>query len=121
MNEFFLLVSWFPHSINQHQHRRCLRRLHHLLKRFILHIRLLEFCRHVRHGFQEAQEQTALHRVIHLVAVRKDSGSDRVAVRQHLGRDDAHHVAARVHQRTVPVWPIARLHRQADLGITRAG
>jgi hypothetical protein len=35
-------------------------------------------------------------------------------VRQHLGRHDAHHVPARVHQRPAR---IARLHRQADLEI----
>ena len=39
-----------------------------------------------------------------------------VAVRQHLGRHDAHHVPARVHQRPAR---IARLHRQADLEIAR--
>ena len=66
-------------SINQNENGCLLRRLHHILKRLILRVRLLEFCGHVWHRFEEAQEQAALHRVIHLVAVRKDSGSDPAA------------------------------------------
>ena len=66
-------------SINQNQHRRLLRRLHHIFKRFILRVCVLDFGIHIRHRFQEAQEQAALHRIIHMVAVRKDSGSDPVA------------------------------------------
>ena len=66
-------------SVNQHQHRRILCRPHDLLKRFSFGVWLFQFSCHVWDRLQEAQEQTALHRIIHLVAVRKDSGSDPVA------------------------------------------
>ncbi len=66
-------------SINQNQNRRVLRRLHHVLKLPVNRDWLFKFCGNIRHRFKEAQEQTALHRVIHMVAVRKDSGSDPVA------------------------------------------
>jgi hypothetical protein len=46
--------------INQNEHCGILRQLHHVLKRFILGIRLFQLSRHVRHRFQEAQEQAAL-------------------------------------------------------------
>ena len=65
--------------VNQNEDSSILRRLHHLLKRLILRVRLFQFSCHVRDRLQEAQEQAALHRIIHLVAVRKDSGSDPVA------------------------------------------
>src|ERR1017187_9285349 len=147
------LVSWLPHSINQHQHRRAcglaakkhkrrkrktafsflcllrlfvamvavckdsinqnenggiLRRLHHLLKRLILRVWVFQFCGHVRHRLQETQKQAALHREIHIL--RQRTGGRQRRRRIQFGRHDAHHVPARVHQRTVPVRPIARLH-----------
>jgi hypothetical protein len=60
-----------------------------------------------------------LDRVIQLVAVRKNLRQRparrqrrprMVAVRKHLGRHDADHVAPLTHQRTMLVLPSARLH-----------
>ena len=67
-------------SINEDKHGGTLRRLHHILKLPFSRRWLFQFAGHVRHRFEEAQEQAALHRVIHLVAVRKDSGGDPAVV-----------------------------------------
>ena len=68
----------------------------------------------VRHRFQEAQQQTALDRVIHILRQRPARRQRRPRIQ--LGRHDADHVAPLIHQRPAR---IARLHRHADLKIPR--
>jgi uncharacterized membrane-anchored protein len=57
-------------SINQNQHRRILRRLHHILKLPVSRDWFFEFGGNCRHGFEEAQQKTALDRVIHILRQR---------------------------------------------------
>ena len=40
--------------IHQHEHCRLFSRLHHFLRLPLLRLRLFAFCRHFRHGFEEA-------------------------------------------------------------------
>ena len=101
-------------SIHEHQHRSILRRLYHILKLPVSRHWVFQFICHIRHRFKEAQEQAALHRVIHIL--RQRPGGCQRHRRIQLGRNDAHHVPVRLHQRAAR---IARLHRQADLEITR--
>lgn len=56
-----------PISIHQHQHRCVLRGLDHIFKRLVLGVGFLEFGGNIRDGFEEAQEQAALHRVVHIL------------------------------------------------------
>jgi len=121
-------------SVNQNEHRRILRRLHHVLKLPVSRHRRFEFGVNVRHRLQEAQQKTALDRVIHILRQRPARRQPReiiqrkalqqpgkpisrgqrrprmVAVRKHLGRHDADDVAPLIHQRTMLVLPFARLH-----------
>ena len=92
------LVSWFPYgflvaargrakyfvvkkSVNQNKNGGILGGFDDLLKRFLLHIRLFQFRRHLRHRLQEAQEQTALHRVIYILRQRPGGRQRRRRIR----------------------------------------
>jgi len=101
-------------SINQDENGSILGGFHNILKLPVNRHRLFEFRGHIRHRFKETQEQTALHRIIHILRQRP-AGRQRHR-RIQFGRDDAHHVPVRLHQRAAR---IARLHRHADLEITR--
>ena len=63
------------YSIHQHQHRRILRRLDHIFKLPVSRDWRFELGGNGWNGLEEAQQQTALDRVIQLVAVRQDSGN----------------------------------------------
>ena len=52
-------------SIYENQHRSILCRLDHILKLPVSRDGFLQPGRNCRHGFEEAQQKTALHRVIH--------------------------------------------------------
>ena len=57
-------------SINQNQHGGILCRLDHILKLPVSRDWFFEFGGNCRHGFEEAQQKTALHRVIHILRQR---------------------------------------------------
>ena len=101
-------------SINEDEDGSVLSRLHHIRKFPVCRDRRFEFGRNGGDGFQEAQQQTALDRVIDIL--RQRPARRERCRRIQLGRHHAHHVAALVHQRAAR---IARLHRQADLKIAR--
>ena len=71
----FFAFSRGNKSVNEDQHRRLLRRLHHLLKPPVSRDRRFELGVHVRHRFEEAQQQTALDRVIHWWPSARTSGN----------------------------------------------
>ena len=62
------------YSINEDEDGGTLCRLHHILKLLIRRVRRFELGVHVRRRFQEAQEQTALDRVIHILRERAAHG-----------------------------------------------
>jgi len=64
-------------SIHQHQHRRLFGGLHHVLELPLLRVGLFELRGHFRHGLQEPQQETALHRVIHVLRQRPARGQCR--------------------------------------------
>ena len=104
----------YARSINQDQDSGLLRRFHHALELPVSRDRCFEFGRNRRHGFQEAQQQTALDRVIDILRQRPARRQRRRRIQ--LGRHDADDVAPVIHQRPAR---IARLHRHADLKIAR--
>jgi hypothetical protein len=57
-------------SIHQHEDGGILRRLHYILKLPVSRVRRFELGGNVRHRFEEAQQQTALDRVIHILRQR---------------------------------------------------
>ncbi len=57
-------------SIHQHKHRCILRRLHHVLKLLIRRAGRFELGVHVWLGFEEAQKETALDRVVDILRQR---------------------------------------------------
>ena len=59
-------------SINKNEHSSVLGEFDDILKLPFSRNRRFEFGVHVRHRFEEAQQQTALNRIIQLVAVRKN-------------------------------------------------
>jgi hypothetical protein len=63
----------------------------HILKLFIRRIGRFEFGVHVRHRFQKAQEQAALHRIIHILRQRPARRQRHRRIQ--LGRHDADDVA----------------------------
>jgi hypothetical protein len=58
-------------SVNQNENSGVLCRFHHILKLLIRRVRLFQLGVHVRRRFQEAQQQTALDRVIHILRQRR--------------------------------------------------
>jgi len=101
-------------SINEDENGSILGGFHNILKLPVNRHRLFEFCGHIRHGFEEAQEQAALHRVIH-----HSPANDPVASNAARALNLAATIptrCARIYQRATR---IARLHRHADLEITR--
>ena len=111
-HRFFLFHA--PSSINQHQDSRSLGGFNNIFKLSVSRYRRFELGLHVRHGFEEAQQQTALDRVIHILRQRPARRQRRPRIQ--LGRHDADDVAPLIHQRPAR---IARLHRRADLKIPR--
>ena len=86
----------------------------HILKLPVSRHRRFELGRDSGDGFEEAQQQAALDRVIHILRQRPARRQRRPRIQ--LGRHDADHVAPLIHQRPAR---IARLHRHADLKIPR--
>ena len=58
-------------SVNQHQDNGLFGRFDQLVKLPFLRLRLFELRRHLRHGFQETHQETALNRVIHILRQRR--------------------------------------------------
>ena len=92
-------------SINEDEDGSILGGFDHVLKLLIRRVRRFEFGVHIRHRFEEAQQQTALDRVIQLVAVRKDLRQRPARRQRHrriqLGLNDADHVAPLSRHQTI--------------------
>jgi len=117
--------SMFPANlIHQHQHRRLLRRLHHVLKLPFARVWRFELGGNFRHGFEKAQKKTALHRVIDILRqwVGRATRPSRSATRRTKCGDTRFVIGRRLqsHARRHSVRRVAGRHRPVACA-TRTG
>ena len=60
------MIAHVPDGLRPWTHARIAGGFHHAFELLIVDFGLIEFGGHFRHGFEETQQKTGLHRVIHI-------------------------------------------------------